>query len=154
MEQKEYTWELTNSDNTISFCKIIASHLHFSSDETLFCQYISICVAAHRVTCRQTERRTNRLLLGEWHKNVRHCFYSALGWTHLALKCVCVCHIWQPCCAVVWILLNVSLLHAKRLWLTSYCFFPPPVTVQNTICSNTRSCSPEDGHSDARNMLR
>jgi len=33
-------------------------------------------------------------------------------------------------------------------------FFPPPVTVQNTICSNTRSCSPGDGHNDARNMLR
>ena len=26
--------------------------------------------------------------------------------------------------------------------------------VQNTICSNTRSCSPDDGHNDARNMLR
>jgi len=32
--------------------------------------------------------------------------------------------------------------------------FPPPVSVQNTICSNTRSCSPGDGHNDARNMLR
>jgi len=27
-------------------------------------------------------------------------------------------------------------------------------TVQNTICSSTRSCSPDDGHNDARNMLR
>jgi len=26
--------------------------------------------------------------------------------------------------------------------------------VQNTICGSTRSCSPDDGHSDARNMLR
>ena len=26
--------------------------------------------------------------------------------------------------------------------------------VQNTICSNTRSYSPEDWHNDARNMLR
>ena len=26
--------------------------------------------------------------------------------------------------------------------------------VQNTTCSNTRSCSPDDGHNDARNMLR
>jgi len=32
--------------------------------------------------------------------------------------------------------------------------FPPPVTVQNTICSNTRSCSLDDGHNNARNMLR
>jgi len=32
--------------------------------------------------------------------------------------------------------------------------FPSPVTVQNTICSNTRSCSPDDGHNDGRNMLR
>jgi len=30
----------------------------------------------------------------------------------------------------------------------------PAQPVQNTICSNTRSCSPEDGHNDARNMLR
>ena len=29
----------------------------------------------------------------------------------------------------------------------------PAKPVQNTICSNTRSCSPEDGHNDARNML-
>ena len=40
-----------------------------------------------------------------------------------------------------------SMAHILRL-------FPPPVTVQNTICSNTRSCSPDDGHNDARNMLR
>ena len=26
--------------------------------------------------------------------------------------------------------------------------------VQNTICGNTRSCSPDDGHNDALNMLR
>jgi len=26
--------------------------------------------------------------------------------------------------------------------------------VQNTICSKTRSCSPDNGHNDARNMLR
>jgi len=25
--------------------------------------------------------------------------------------------------------------------------------VQNTICGNTRSCCPDDGHNDARNML-
>ena len=31
---------------------------------------------------------------------------------------------------------------------------PPLVTVQNTICGNTRSWSPDDGHNDARNMLR
>jgi len=30
----------------------------------------------------------------------------------------------------------------------------PAQPVQNTICSNTRSCSPDDGHNDARNMLR
>jgi len=28
------------------------------------------------------------------------------------------------------------------------------VLVQNTICNNKRSCSPDDGHNDARNMLR
>ena len=33
-------------------------------------------------------------------------------------------------------------------------FFSLPVTVQNTICSNIWSCSPDDGHNDARNMLR
>ena len=33
-------------------------------------------------------------------------------------------------------------------------FFPRLVTVQNTICSSTWSCSPDDGHNDARNMLR
>ena len=32
--------------------------------------------------------------------------------------------------------------------------FPPPVTVQNTICSNAQSCSPHEGHNDVRNMLR
>jgi hypothetical protein len=26
--------------------------------------------------------------------------------------------------------------------------------LQNTICGSTQSCSPEDGHNDARNMLR
>jgi len=32
---------------------------------------------------------------------------------------------------------------------------PHPVQpVQNTIGSNTRSCSPDDGHNDARNILR
>jgi len=30
----------------------------------------------------------------------------------------------------------------------------PAQPVQNTICSNTRSCSPDDGHNDDRNMLR
>ena len=30
----------------------------------------------------------------------------------------------------------------------------PAQPVQNTICSNTRSCSPDNGHNDARNMLR
>ena len=27
-------------------------------------------------------------------------------------------------------------------------------TVQNTNCSYTQSCSPEDGHNDVQNMLR
>jgi len=27
--------------------------------------------------------------------------------------------------------------------------FPPPVTVQNTICSNTMSCSSDNGQNDA-----
>jgi len=30
----------------------------------------------------------------------------------------------------------------------------PAQPVQNTVCSSTRSCSPNDGHNDARNMLR
>jgi len=30
----------------------------------------------------------------------------------------------------------------------------PAQPVQNTIRGNTQSCSPEDGHDDARNMLR
>jgi len=30
----------------------------------------------------------------------------------------------------------------------------PAQPVQNTICSNTRPCSPDDGHNDARNMLK
>ena len=30
----------------------------------------------------------------------------------------------------------------------------PAQPVQNTICGSTRSCSPDDGHNDARNMLR
>ena len=30
----------------------------------------------------------------------------------------------------------------------------PAQTVQNTICAKTRTCSPDDGHNDARNMLR
>ena len=29
----------------------------------------------------------------------------------------------------------------------------PAQPVQKTICSNTRSCSPDDGHNDVRNML-
>jgi hypothetical protein len=35
------------------------------------------------------------------------------------------------------------------------CTQPQPAQpVQNTICNNTRPCSPDDGHNDARNMLR
>jgi len=30
----------------------------------------------------------------------------------------------------------------------------PAQTVQNTICGSTQSCSPDNGHNDARNMLR
>jgi len=30
----------------------------------------------------------------------------------------------------------------------------PAQPVQNTICSNTRSCAPDDGRNDTRNMLR
>jgi len=30
----------------------------------------------------------------------------------------------------------------------------PAQPVQNTTCNNTRSCSPDDGHNNARNMLR
>ena len=33
-------------------------------------------------------------------------------------------------------------------------FFPHLVTLQNTICGNTRSCSTDGGHNDALNMLR
>ena len=33
-------------------------------------------------------------------------------------------------------------------------FFSPLVTVKNTICSSTWSCSPDVGHNDAQNMLR
>ena len=40
--------------------------------------------------------------------------------------------------------------HSSRLSSTQ----PQPAqTVQNTICGSTQSCSPEDGHNDARNML-
>jgi len=38
---------------------------------------------------------------------------------------------------------------------TPNCYQPHPAEpAQYTICSNTRSCSPEDGHNDAWNMLR
>ena len=30
----------------------------------------------------------------------------------------------------------------------------PAQPVQNTICGSTPSCSPDDGHNDARNMFR
>ena len=30
----------------------------------------------------------------------------------------------------------------------------PSLPVQNTICGSAHSCSPDDGHNDARNMLR
>jgi len=30
----------------------------------------------------------------------------------------------------------------------------PAQLVQNTICGNTQSCSPEDGYNDTRNVLR
>ena len=33
-------------------------------------------------------------------------------------------------------------------------FWSPLVTVQNTICGSAHYCSPDDGHNDARNMLR
>ena len=33
-------------------------------------------------------------------------------------------------------------------------FCSPLVTVQNTICGSTHTCSPDDGHNDAPNMLR
>ena len=33
-------------------------------------------------------------------------------------------------------------------------FCSPLVAVQNTTCSSAHSCSPDDGHNDARNMLR
>ena len=45
------------------------------------------------------------------------------------------------------------LLHTKSLRLSHLTGFSPLVTVQKTICGNTQSCSPEDGHNDARNML-
>ena len=55
----------------------------------------------------------------------------------------------------------LPIIRRSRLCITAYGVlhsnrrdFPPPVTVQNTICSNTGSCSPDDGHNDARNMLR
>ena len=46
-----------------------------------------------------------------------------------------------------------KLLHTKSLRLSRLVVFSL-VTVQNTICGRTRSCSPDDGHNDARNMLR
>ena len=30
----------------------------------------------------------------------------------------------------------------------------PSLPVQNTICGRAHSCSPDDGHNDARNILR
>jgi hypothetical protein len=33
-------------------------------------------------------------------------------------------------------------------------FCSPLVTVQNTICGNAHTCSPDDGHNDAQNVLR
>jgi len=41
-------------------------------------------------------------------------------------------------------------------WVVScvHCVKVTVQPVQNTICSNTRSCFPDDGHNDARNMLR
>jgi len=61
---------------------------------------------------------------------------------------VCVC----VCCVYMYMSMCVCVCHVYMthiLW-----FFPHPVTVQNTKCSNTWSCSPDDGHNDARNMLR
>ena len=42
----------------------------------------------------------------------------------------------------------------QRFYDSHLTVFFPPVTVQKTICSNTRPCSPDDGHNDARNTLR
>ena len=54
------------------------------------------------------------------------------------------------CWLVVWSWVVHS---AHSLWHSST--QPQPAQpVQNTICRNTWSCSPADGHNDARNMLR
>jgi len=53
----------------------------------------------------------------------------------------------------------VRCVHCVKVTVRTVTFtqFTQPQTaqpVQNTIRSNTRSCSPDDGHNDARNMLR
>jgi len=40
-----------------------------------------------------------------------------------------------------------------RSWVVS-CVQCVKFTVRHTTCASTQSCSPEDGRSDARNMLR
>jgi len=38
-------------------------------------------------------------------------------------------------------------------WVASSTQRQPAEPVQNTTCGSTQSCSPDDGHNDARNML-
>jgi len=77
--------------------------------------------------------------------------YGVLHWLVL-VGCGCVELRREPCA------LRESYLHTVH---TAHDAAPhnhsqpiPAQLVQNTICGSTRSCSPDDGHNDARNMLR
>ena len=61
------------------------------------------------------------------------------------------CGLWSW---VHFVKVSVRLTHSAPSLRTSSTQPQPAQPVQNTICSNTRSCSPDDGHNDARNMLR
>ena len=47
-----------------------------------------------------------------------------------------------------------SNLHSEHSSRASCTQPQPSQPVQNTICGSAHSCSPDDGHNDARNMLR
>ena len=58
------------------------------------------------------------------------------------------CRIW--CSALVVMAVVVWRWDASCVHFESYC----SQAVQDPICGSAHSCSPDDGHNDARNMLR
>ena len=145
-----------NSCLLTAFCQLLLHQISWTSDKRRVkrekptrCNQSDVCYQTSISTCFRHHYA---------HHQENKTVYCSIWCSALVVLAVVVWSCILSCVHCVKVTVQNSNLHtvhtAHDADPHNYSQPQPAQPVQNTICGSTRSCSPDDGHNDARNMLR